>query len=60
MLTTCPFCGEPTELALDVDQDEVGTRVFTQDCEVCCHPIEVHVRIGADGQMSVQASREWG
>ena len=45
---TCPFCGEPTDLAIDLsggDQDDI------QDCSVCCRPIRV--RYSADhGRLS--------
>jgi hypothetical protein len=53
----CPFCGEPGEVDPDVDDAEPGEQVFVQDCEVCCHPWTVRVRIGADGDVSVSVDR---
>jgi transcription elongation factor Elf1 len=39
---TCPHCGEDFSLALDVSE---GSAEFTVDCEVCCRPMLVSVRI---------------
>ena len=39
---SCPHCGESFTLALDVSE---GSAEFTVDCEVCCRPIRVSVRI---------------
>ena len=38
----CPHCGETFELSLDVSE---GSAEFTVDCEVCCRPMLVTVRI---------------
>ena len=38
----CPHCGESFSLALDVSE---GSAEFTVDCEVCCRPMLVTVRI---------------
>ena len=43
----CPHCGESFGLALDVSE---GTSEFTVDCEVCCRPMRVAVRI-SDGEI---------
>jgi hypothetical protein len=48
----CPFCGEPGEVQGDYDPDLVGEQVFIQDCEVCCRPWNVSVRITANGGIS--------
>ena len=39
---SCPHCGESFTLALDVSE---GSAEFTVDCEVCCRPMKVSVRI---------------
>ena len=44
----CPHCGESFSLALDVSE---GTAEFTVDCEVCCRPMTVTVRID-DGEIT--------
>lgn len=38
----CPHCGETFAIALDVSE---GSAEFTVDCEVCCRPMLVTVRI---------------
>jgi hypothetical protein len=52
---TCPFCGEPTEIVVD---DEAGAQSFIQDCDVCCHPIQIRARVDDDGELVVEADRE--
>jgi hypothetical protein len=44
----CPHCGETFGLAVDVSE---GSAEFTVDCEVCCRPMVVSVRV-ADGEIS--------
>ena len=39
---SCPHCGETFTLAVDVSE---GSAEFTVDCEVCCRPTTVSVRI---------------
>lgn len=43
----CPHCGESFGLALDVSE---GSAEFVVDCEVCCRPMTVMVRI-SDGEI---------
>jgi len=50
----CPFCGEPTEVSVD---DEAGKQTFIQDCDVCCHPIQIRARVTADGELTIDADR---
>jgi uncharacterized Zn finger protein len=44
----CPHCGESFSLALDASE---GSAEFTVDCEVCCRPMTVSVRINDDGEL---------
>ena len=44
----CPHCGETFSIALDVSE---GSAEFTVDCEVCCRPMTVAVRID-DGEIT--------
>jgi hypothetical protein len=39
---TCPHCGEGFETTFDPSE---GSSEFFIDCEVCCRPISVTVRI---------------
>ncbi len=38
----CPYCGEPISMVLDLS---VNGQTYTEDCEVCCRPIEIHYRV---------------
>lgn len=38
----CPHCGETFSLAFDVTE---GSAEFIADCEVCCRPMVVAVRV---------------
>lgn len=38
----CPNCGELFTIALDVSE---GSAEFVVDCEVCCRPMTVIVRL---------------
>jgi hypothetical protein len=44
----CPHCGETFSLALDASE---GSAEFTDDCEVCCRPMTVSVRVNDDGEL---------
>jgi hypothetical protein len=34
----CPYCGEEISMVLD---GSVRRQTYVEDCEVCCHPIEI-------------------
>jgi phage terminase large subunit GpA-like protein len=42
LIITCPHCGEDFQLALDPSE---GPTEFIVDCEVCCRPMTVNVRV---------------
>jgi hypothetical protein len=42
---SCPYCGAPFTMLLDVSQ---GPCDYIEDCAVCCAPIEVMLRFGAN------------
>jgi hypothetical protein len=54
---SCPFCGEETELDFGGDAEGPGEHVFVQDCDVCCAPIAVRLRVGVDGEFEVSYDR---
>ena len=35
---TCPYCWEEISVVLD---PSVRRQTYVEDCEVCCHPIEL-------------------
>jgi hypothetical protein len=52
---SCPYCGEPIEILVDAS---AGDQHYIEDCQVCCRPITLNVRIDADGQAQVGATSE--
>jgi len=53
---SCPFCGETNQLVLDYSG---GDQNYTEDCAVCCNPMEVSVHVGPDGTVeAVRVQRE--
>jgi hypothetical protein len=50
---TCPYCGEPSSIALDPGSGE--TQDYVEDCPVCCQPWQVHVQYCPDGTARVTA-----
>lgn len=56
-LFLCAWCGEPNEVALDVSGGPLQS--FVIDCEVCCRPNLLHVRVDVDADAwTVEATRE--
>jgi hypothetical protein len=49
----CPWCGEINHV--DLDPGDAG-QWLTQDCAVCCSPIEI--RLPADGSDTPEVRRE--
>jgi hypothetical protein len=41
----CPYCSERISMVLDTS---VKRQTYIEDCEVCCHPIEVHYAVKDD------------
>jgi hypothetical protein len=48
---TCPHCGEDFEVSFDPSE---GDAEFITDCEVCCRPMTVTVRVHSGEIDSVQ------
>ena len=41
----CPYCCEQISMVLDTS---VKGQTYIEDCEVCCHPIEVRYTVVDD------------
>ena len=53
---TCPYCGEPIQLWIDLGGG--GEQRYVEDCSVCCRPIEVVVAIGeTEDDVSIDVRR---
>lgn len=50
----CPYCGDRFTALIDSTE---GDCDYTEDCAICCQPIEFHLRIdGDDVQVSTSRS----
>lgn len=49
----CPWCGEINQV--EIEPGDAG-QWMTQDCQVCCSPIEI--RLPAPGQPELQVRQE--
>ena len=49
----CPHCGEDFEIPFDPGE---GNAEFVVDCEVCCRPMTVFVRVKAGTIENVEVS----
>ena len=52
----CPYCGEINEI--EVDPSGGRHQSYNEDCQVCCRPWRVKVRIGAGGRAQVRLFTE--
>lgn len=51
----CPFCGEPTAVALD---DTDGVQTVVSDCEVCCRPMTLTAEYHSSQLLWIDVSGE--
>lgn len=51
----CPYCGEATDLVVDVS---VRQQQYIEDCQVCCRPMQVRVSVDEDDLAQVQVLSE--
>ena len=45
----CPYCGESFETTADVS---AGPCIYVEDCQICCQPIEMELRVDEEGSLS--------
>jgi hypothetical protein len=45
----CPYCGEGFETSADASG---GPCNYVEDCQVCCQPIEMELRVDDDGEFA--------
>lgn len=53
VVVSCPYCGEPSDLALD--EDGGARQSFVYDCPVCCQPWQVEIRRDPEGEWNATA-----
>jgi len=51
----CPYCWEIIEITVDCS---VTSQEYVEDCEVCCRPIVMSIKLARDGVPSVEINRE--
>jgi len=51
----CPYCGETIELLLDCSIEEQN---YIEDCQVCCRPISLDIKVSGDDSVVVRTLRE--
>lgn len=44
----CPWCCEVIGTTVDLT---AGSRQLIEDCQVCCHPMELSIDVGAQGEL---------
>lgn len=52
----CPYCGETNEIL--VDPSGGRRQSYEEDCQVCCRPWRVQVRIDGDGEATVRLAAQ--
>lgn len=48
----CPFCWEAISMLIDTSQSH---QKYTEDCEVCCNPIDLEIQIEKDAILTFRA-----
>jgi hypothetical protein len=43
----CPYCGEAFGTQADAS---AGSCIYVEDCQVCCQPIEMELKVDEDGR----------
>lgn len=51
---SCPYCLAPISMLVD---PSVPAQTYVEDCEVCCHPIEVTYEADGDAITSFRAEQ---
>lgn len=44
---TCPYCGEPMHIVLDLS---AGGQDYVEDCQICCQPMQISFA-ASDGEL---------
>jgi hypothetical protein len=54
----CPYCGERISVLVDTSAVGDGSDSYIEDCQVCCRPIRLTVRLAGDGSFEVLGQHE--
>jgi len=50
----CPYCGEAFGTTVDAS---AGASTYVEDCQVCCQPIEMELRVTDEGEFEELVAR---
>ena len=50
----CPYCGENISMLIDLN---FNNQLYTEDCEVCCRPIEISYSVDDHQVTNLQIER---
>jgi hypothetical protein len=50
----CPYCGEDFETSVDTS---AGMCTYVEDCQICCQPIEMELRVDEMGEFDELVAR---
>jgi transcription elongation factor Elf1 len=53
----CPYCGRSNTLFVDVT---AGSQKLTVDCEICCAPIVVRLKVSGGNVVRIDIDKENG
>lgn len=56
ILVNCPFCGESFYTFVDLS---AGNQDYTEDCQVCCRPIVMHIQVKKGRVLRIDCNREY-
>nr|WP_067293169.1 CPXCG motif-containing cysteine-rich protein [Marinobacterium profundum] len=51
----CPYCGERISVLVDCSEAE---QQYVEDCQVCCSPMVLNIRVDESGLAVVDALQE--
>lgn len=51
----CPWCWQAISLLLDCS---AGDQSYSEDCEVCCQPMMIKLKLVISGEIELAVSRE--
>ena len=51
----CPYCGEELEIAIEAS---AGAQEYVEDCQVCCKPMQIRIRVSAVGTSHLDVRSE--
>jgi hypothetical protein len=52
---SCPYCGETISILVDGSVEE---QQYIEDCEVCCRPMDIRVKVPENGSLRIDVRGE--